>query len=791
MAIHRLPQAVLIGLFVVLAATYARWVANPPATAPAHSPVLLAQDGVVVNYQDHVRPVLATYCYGCHGEKRKGGLDLRRFADAADVKRDRQLFEKVLKNLQFEVMPPESKPQPTPAQRQLVASWIESQLFYCDCSQPDPGRVTLRRLNRTEYNNTIQDLVGVDFHPADDFPADDVGYGFDNIGDVLSMPPVLLERYLAAAERILDAAIVTGPLPPPVKRFAGRELEGGTLTPEGGRVLASEGEVGVEFPFPAAGEYHLRVRAFGDQAGPEPARMSLRLGGQEVQALEVAAKRVRPETYEAKLRVEAGRKRVAAAFLNDYYQPQDPNPANRDRNLHLLHLEITGPVDSRMPPLPESHRRIFFCQPDGPREAALQSCARRILGEFARRAYRRPVTLAEVDRLMRFFELARGDGANFEASVKLALQAVLVSPHFLFRGELQPEPDNPRSVHPVNEFALASRLSYFLWSSMPDEELFRLAEQGTLRKHLADQVKRMLGSPRAQALVDGFASQWLQVRNLDLVAPDPKEFPNFDADLRAAMRRETELFFAAIMREDRSVLDFLEADFTFVNQRLARHYGLADIRGDDFQRVSLRGTPRGGLLTQASILTITSNPTRTSPVKRGKWVLENILGTPPPPPPPDVPELPEAKGEKLVGTLRERMEQHRSNPMCSSCHARMDPIGFGFENFDGVGAWRERDGDRPIDPAGQLVSGESFHGPAGLRAILLNRKKDEFVRCLSTKMLTYALGRGLEYYDRCALDQITQQLAKNHYRFSTLVLEIVKSAPFQLRRGEVPLLAGK
>ena len=404
---------------------------------------------------------------------------------------------------------------------------------------------------------------------------------------------------------------------------------------------------------------------------------------------------------------------------------------------------------------------------------------------FAKRAYRRPATQPELDRLMKLFFLADKNSENFERCIQVTLEAVLVSPHFLFRGEVQPNPDNPNAVHLIDEYALASRLSYFLWSSFPDDELFALADKKALRKNLEPQVRRMLKDAKSRALVENFAGQWLQIRNLKLVTPDYFQYPEFDEDLRDAMEQETEMFFESILREDRSILDFIDADYTFVNQRLARHYGLPDFKGDGFQRVSLKGTPRRGLLTQASVLTLTSNPTRTSPVKRGKWVLENILGTPPPPPPPEVPELSEAKEKILSGTLRQRMEQHRESPICASCHARMDPIGFGLENFNGIGEWRNQDGKFKIEPAGKLVSGESFNGPADLARILVDKKKDDFVRCLSEKMLTYALGRGVEFYDKCATDQISAAVVKNKYRFSSLILEVVSSVPFQKRRGEL------
>jgi mono/diheme cytochrome c family protein len=770
-------------LAALLAAAFGGWVATVEPR-PGSAPAVLDPHGVPVRYESHVRPLFEQYCFGCHGERKRAGLDLRAYVDAASVLANRKTFEAVLQNLESNLMPPENKPQPAPAERAQLVAWLKRELFTVDCSKPDPGRVTLRRLNRTEYNNTIRDLVGVDFQPAADFPMDDVGYGFDNIGDVLSLPPVLLEKYLAAAQRILDQAIVTGPPPPPTRRFQGDQLQGGTPDDAGGRALFSQGEIRVEHDFPVTGEYALRLSVYGDQAGPEPVRIALRLGDQPLGVFDVTAPANAPQVIATNLHLAAGRQRLAVAFLNDYYRPDAPDPARRDRNFHLLGVEIAGPLSAHPPPLPESHRRIFFAAPAARTPEAERDCARELVGEFARRAYRRPVTPDEVARLLRLYETARADGGNFEAGVKLALTATLVSPHFLFRGELQPEPDNPRAVHPINEFALASRLSYFLWSTMPDEELFRLAGQGRLRKELKAQVRRMLRDPKARALVDNFVGQWLQFRNLDVAAPDPATYPGFNDELRAVMRREAELFAEHILREDRSVLEFLDADWTFVNEPLARHYGLAGVEGGAFRKVSLQGTRRGGVLTQGSFLTITSNPTRTSPVKRGKWVLENLLNAPPPPPPPDVPELPDNPEARLTGSLRQRFEQHRADPMCASCHALMDPIGFGFENFDGVGAWREQDEGFPIDPAGQLASGETFRGPDDLKRILLTARREEFLRCLASKMLTYALGRGLEYYDQCAVDSVVETLQRGQHRFSALVLGVVQSVPFQQRRGE-------
>jgi hypothetical protein len=784
---ERFPEATRVASFsllLLLAAAFLGWVV--PADGPARPASWLASDGRPLTFAGHIRPLFEQYCGDCHIDTVKGGLNLDKYPDAQAVKAHRPVFEAILKNVEGGIMPPENKPQPSPEERFRLVGWLKGELYACDCTRPDPGRVTLRRLNRTEYNNTIRDLVGLDLRPADDFPEDDTGYGFDNIGDVLSVPPVLVERYLAAAEKVLDAAIVTGPKSPAVRVLEPAVMRGGAVAEFGSRVLASQGEIAATVELAEAGEYRLRVRAFGDQAGPERVKMAVRLDDRELGAVEVRARRRAPEDHDFNLALATGAHEIRAAFLNDYYRADDPNPNNRDRNLHVVQFELTGPFTTNWPPLTSAHRRIFIAQPESPTPAARRSAAEQIVLRFAARAFRRPPAAAEVGRLMRFYDEGIAAGDNHEQSVKLALQAVLVSPRFLFREEPRPDPNNPRRIQPVDEFALASRLSYFLWSTMPDDELFALAERGQLRRQLPAQVRRLLRDPRADALVTNFAGQWLQLRNLEGMAPDEREFPGFSPALRAAMREETEWFVRRIVREDRSVLEFLDADWTYVDESLARHYGLEGVHGTNLTLVSLRGTPRGGLLTQASVLTLTSNPTRTSPVKRGKWVLENLLNTPPPPAPPSVPLLEEGAGAKLSGSLRQRMEQHRADPLCASCHALMDPIGFGLENFDGVGRWREQDGAFPIDPAGQLNSGEAFQGPAELKQILLNAKREEFLRCLAAKLLTYALGRGLEYYDQCAVEEIARQLRRGDYRVSALVLAVVNSVPFQMQRGERP-----
>jgi hypothetical protein len=595
-----------------------------------------------VDFAKQIAPFLTKYCTSCHaGTKPKGDLALDGFKDLAAALKKPDVWEGVAERMRSKEMPPPKKPQPADGERNMVLAWIESIRPKTACTlNQDPGRPTLRRLNRVEYNNTIRDLMGVDFHPADDFPADDVGYGFDNIGDVLSMPPILMEKYLTAAEKI-----------------------------------------------------------------------------------------------------------VAAAFAK-----------------------------------PDTRKRIVIVEPRG--NLSKEEAARQVLAAFVPRAYRRSASYEEIKRLLKLFEVGQKSGESFDASLGLAIQAALVSPNFLFRVELDRAPNDPKAVHPISDFELASRLSYFLWSSMPDQELFDLANKGELRKNdnLAGQVRRMLKDPKSHALTENFAGQWLQTRRLETSTPDPKLFKDYSPKLKADMAKETELFFEAVMREDRNVLEFLDADFTFLNERLAKLYGIEGVKGDQFRRVDLKGGERGGILTMASILTITSNPTRTSPVKRGKWILENILGSPPPPPPPEAGELSEKKNIVESAPLRKRMEQHRADPNCATCHQKMDPLGFGFENFDAVGAWRTKDGKFDIDPAGVLPDGKSFKGPKELKAILKGKEK-EFRKCLADRMLTYALGRGLETYDKCAVDKIADELAKNEYRFSSLVISIVKSEPFQMRRG--------
>lgn len=787
-------QYVILSVLAVLAIASLAVAVNSRRAAPRKALDLVLADA---EFGSQVLPVLQKNCWDCHGDgARKGDVNFDGHTNIHTLLADRRLWERVLHTVKTGEMPPKKRQtQPTAGERTNLVAWLDRTLFPVDPEHPDPGRVTLRRLNRVEYDNTIRDLVGVDFQPAADFPQDDVGYGFDNIGDVLSLPPILIERYLKAAEAILDEALVTGPLPTVARRFDPGRLEGHGGS-ESLATLGANGEMSLRYEAKVPSEYLIRVQAYGDQAGPDKVLMAVNADGKELERYEVRRTRGNSKAYEHRAFLSPGSHRIGVAFLNDYYKEstvEETGPKGRktqkkkieDRNLQVEFVEVVGPFTNTVPELPESHRRIFFRQP-GPKTT--NEVAKEILARFAGRAFRRPASVEEVARLMTLFQQAQGGGDNFETSVRHALTAVLVSPHFLFRGELQSDPDNPNAVHRINDHALASRLSYFLWSSMPDETLFRLAEKGSLRNNLAGEVRRMLADPKSKALVDNFAGQWLQLRTMEIITPDAKMFPEFDERLRASARRETEMLFEHILKQDRPLTELIDADYTFVDGRLARHYGLEGVAGDDFVKVSLKGTPRAGLLTHASFLALTSNPNRTSPVKRGKWILENILATPPPPPPPGVPPL-EAK--ELKGTLRQRMDAHRDNPMCASCHAKMDPIGFAFEHFDAIGRYREKDGTEPIDASGVLESGEPFDGHRAFGNLISGSKREDFIRCVVEKMFTYALGRGLEYYDRPAVEAACKELSANGLRFSTLIDGVVRSVPFQYRRGDGdPLLAG-
>jgi hypothetical protein len=732
------------------------------------------------DFEKAVRPLLTASCAPCHNEAlASGGLNISLFTAPASVAEHREGWERILRKIRKGEMPPQGAPRPAESRIQALVKFIESEFERADRSvKPDPGRVTARRLNRNEYANTIRDLLAVEFRADKDFPTDDSGHGFDTIGDVLTVSPVLMEKYLAAAERIAARAIGADPLPKPLeaeyhaKYRTIRRIDPSTI----------EATHRIEWD----GEYIIRIGLPGER-GPEakPVSLGFWMDGKLLHSMPVETKPSKLVYFnpysveELRLYLPEGDHVFRAGFTGDDFVKtlSEKDLYNNRKNKFLDSITFVGPFPSRVEKA--SRKKILICEPDsGP------ACVEKIVATLARRAYRRPVTRGEVASLVKFVELAKAEGQSVEQGLQVAIQAMLVSPHFLFRIERDPDPRDPARVHRISDVELASRLSYFLWSSMPDDELLGLAEAGKLRSPgvLEAQVKRMLADERSAALAEHFAGQWLEIRNLDSVKPDPQKFPEWDAELRDAMKAETRLFFEAILREDRPLSDFLDAKFTFLNERLARHYGIEGVAGPEFRRVDLATDQRGGILSHASVLTVSSYPTRTSPVIRGKYVLQNILGAPPPAPPPDVPALDEeAVGN--AGSLRQQLEKHRSNPTCAACHNKMDVLGFGLENYDAIGRWRTMDGKFPVDVSGTFPNGKSFSTPAEMRA-LLREDLPEFARCLIEKMLTYSLGRGLERYDRRTVDDIERKLAASGYRMQTLILEIVRSLPFQARRGE-------
>jgi hypothetical protein len=761
------------------------------------SSVLLAQEtsSFGKRFADAGLAFVTKHCLECHGDKEpKADLNLFADRDASAVIKRRAVWESVLEMVSSGQMPPVEKPRPEQAEVENFVAVINDLFDDADLhAKPDPGRVTVRRLNRTEYNNTVRDLMFIDFNAAEDFPSDDVGHGFDNIGDVLTMSPVLMERYLSAAETIVQKAILVGTPPPPPQRRTVATFLKTTNSREAFevpvRVLTANGTLSTAHKLKVDGQYKFRIRSWGRQVGDEPVKVEFRVDGKTLETVEVKATKDAKATYEIKpVELTAGEHTLTVLFLNEYTEPEVEKFEDGQRALFVEYFEFEGPLDM----IPVSHKRLLLCRAD---QAKVEQ-SREVLTRFLARAYRRPATAEEVEHLVAVAMRVIEDGQSWEVAMQRAMLITLVSPKFLFRLELDDQPESPEP-RALDEFQLVSRMSYFLWSTMPDDELFSLARQGQLSQNLDSQVRRMLADPKSIALVDNFAMQWLQLTRLKAVTPDSKLFPSFNDQLRLAMLKETELFIEAIIREDRSINDIIDADFTFLSKPLARHYGLESLLAtaadanrhkpsvdpeQEFVRVVLPNKQRGGLLTQASILTATSNPTRTSPVKRGKWILEQILGAPPPPPPPNVPELAEGDKAQLTGSLRQRMEQHRTNPACANCHAKMDPLGFAFENYNAIGGFREKDGDFPIDAGGVLPGGRSFQGAVELKSIL-KEQRAKVGRNLTQKLMTYGLGRGLEYYDRRAIMKIQDALEKNDDKFSTLVIEIVKSDPFRMRRG--------
>jgi len=734
---------------------------EPAATAPS--------------FEKEVLPLLDRYCSFCHdGPDGEAELDLMGFATEAEALEDPQLWQRVKLQVSGEIMPPaKRKEQPNAHERATILRWIELSSDPRTAAGPAvPHAPVLRRLNLLEYRNTVRDLTGVDYPAQDLFPADGVALGFDNLGSALTLSDAWVEKFFEAAERIAEQAItVEDPAHPPVRRIGGDEL-GGNLA-DGSAGLFAQGTVGARLRFPRAGEYLVRFQAWGQQAGPDPCRMKLSVGVQELGTVDVPAERAAPQVFEYRLQIPAGPQRLSASFVNDYYQPENPDPKQRDRNLYVDWIEVTGPLDP--PPLGPLQRELFarFGESLGKKRE------RAMLEWLARRAWRRPPTKEEVERL----DALSAPEESLESSLRTALTALLASPNFLFRFELNPAraAGEEASVRELNAHELAARLSYFLWSSMPDEELSQLADDGRLLRPevLTLQAERMLKHPRAQALATSFAAQWLQVRNLDRAAPDPEQHPEFTPSLRAAMREETLRLFEFVLREDLSIWELLESERTFLNEELAAHYGIGGVTGPEFRLVSMADTPRRGVLGHAGVLTVTSTPVRTAVVRRGKYVLDNLLGQPLPPPPPGVDSLALDAADAGPVSMRERLARHRADPACGVCHGVMDPLGFALENFGPTGAWRTEAEGFPVDAAGSLPDGRAFTGPVELIGVL--RADGGFPRCLTEKLLVYGLGRAPATGDAAAVSAILAGLDPERPTLSGIVLGIIESPLFRER----------
>jgi mono/diheme cytochrome c family protein len=774
---------------------------QPEAVSPQDRPTTFNASSI-----SDVRAVFSRYCITCHnGRARTAGLVLDTL-DLSKVPDDAEVWEKVARKLRAGAMPPVGAPRPDQVTSEALASWLESTLDRAAAARPNPGRPALHRLNRAEYANAIRDLLALDVDAASLLPPDDSSSGFDNNADVLGVSPALLEHYLTAARKIGALAVGDPGIGPSTETYRIRGDTSQDVHREG-LPLGTRGGVLAHHTFPLDGEYVINVKlletTLGSIRGLEfPHQLEILLDGDRVHMATVggdadfAASPVNAtdvvNAVEARLTVrlpvKAGPRAVAAAFV----QKTAAENAGRMQQFlrttvdttdhtglpHIESVTIAGPFKPSGPGDTPSRRRIFVCRPTGP--SAEGPCATKIIATLARRAYRRPVTQTELARLVAFYQAGRREG-TFDTGIERALRAMLASSKFVFRVEAEPVSTAPGAPYQLSDLDLASRLSFFLWSSIPDDELLDVASRGQLKTPavLERQVRRMLADSRSRALVDNFAGQWLQLRNLRASLPDQNEFPDFDDNLRQAFQRETELLFESIIRENRNVTDLLTADYTFVNERLANHYRIPNVYGSHFRRVALTDDARKGLLGKGAILLLTSQPDRTSPVVRGKWILDNLLGTPPPPPPANVPLLEASRGSK-PRTLREQMEAHRANPACASCHKLMDPLGFALENFDAVGAWRTRDAGAPIDASGQLTDGTQVDGVVTLRQALLKRP-EVFVGTFTEKLLTYALGRGLDYYDRPAVRGIVREAAPSDYRFSALIMAMVRSAPFQMR----------
>ena len=822
----RLARVVPCGCMIaVVAACYlhvARLDAAGPQAPRAQATSVETPSTAVSTASPDPRALLDQYCVTCHNERLATAGLLLDESDVEHVGAGADTWEKVVRKLRSGAMPPPGRRRPDQPTLDAFVTWLETELDREAAAYPNPGRPADHRLNQFEYGNAVRDLLALEIDAASLLPVDESDHGFDNIAAVLSMSPTLLERYMFAARKISRLAIGDPAMGPVIETFnISRGLRQDERMSED-LPFATRGGTLIRHYFPLDGEYVVKIRLGRNFTNSQIRAIRTReqidvlLDGARITRFNIGGECVESEdpkcggtgiyrtspyqltaddALEVRFSATAGMHSLGVAFVKKSALTEGPAPTllpprhtsstYTAPRMDIDYVRLEGPYNATGPGDTASRRRIFVCQPTGTTESAEEPCAKRIMETLARRAYRRPVTESDVETLLRFYRIGRREG-TFEQGIQEALARLLVSPHFLFRIERDPANIQADAVYRISDLELASRLSFFLWSSIPDDELLEVAARGALSDPdiLDVQVRRMLADRRATALVTNFGGQWLHIRNLKAVDPDARAFPEFDDNLRDAFQRETELFLESQMREDRPLEELLTANYTFVNERLARFYGIRNVYGTHFRRALLNDPRRAGLLGHGSILTVTSYATRTSPVVRGKYLLDNILGAPPPPPPPNVPPLVETgEGGQPLASMRERMEQHRANPVCASCHTRMDPLGFALENFNAIGKWRTMDGTSPIDASGVLPDGTTFAGPTEFRQALLLRR-DEFVRTFTEKLLTYALGRAVQYYDMPAVRTIMRDAAPDDYRWSSLILGIVKSGPFQMRKAQ-------
>ncbi len=750
-------------------------------------------------FDEEIKPILEFYCYDCHAEgSAKGDFSMDEFSDEKKHLSDVDHWLAVWRNVRSQIMPPAKKDQLQDEEKKKLLSWIEKDVFKLDPKNPDPGRVTIRRLNRQEYHYAVKDLLGVDYNTKENFPADDTGYGFDTIGSVLSMSPLLMEKYLQAAVDLVEMALPKGAASSiPQREFSGKSFWVPGNAKKSGHWLAfaKEWKVSLDGEAPADGSYevHLNYAVRGAESATEQtAHLEFLVNGKKVAERTVGWEQEQTIRLSGKAELKKGENRFELRVL-----PRNaPDEGQEEQFFYLQKVSLKGPLDGSFKEYPKGYRAIMVDgpAPDDPRERELY--ARKIMRSFVSRAFRRPLDGGSVGRLVRMvIEVDKQPGKSFEDGIKHAMTAVLASPRFLFRAEVQSNPNDPSKVVDLDEYALASRLSFFLWSSVPDDELLSLAFKKELRQSLRAQVDRMLKDPRAMRFTKNFVGQWLQARDVEHLAMDARKILGirdrgeatsiFSGRLRSDMRAETEMFFDFVLKNGRPAEELISARYSFLNERLADFYDVDGVKGEHHRLVDLTEYPeRGGILTQGTFLVVTSNPTRTSPVKRGLFVLDQILGTPAPPAPPDIPELEEAAhGSDKPLTMRAMMEIHREKKLCASCHKRMDPIGLGLENFNAIGQYRTKEDGQKIDSGGELITGEKFSDVSSLKEILADKRRDDFYRCISEKILVYATGRGVEYYDAPTIDLLVERLHDHGGSLKELVIGVIESAPFQKRRG--------